>query len=517
MTSSTNQGMAGEWLGESLKNRSEDGHRIGLAPQPTEAVSESRIDASRKAELGQFMTPPAVAVFMASMFSNKTLPTCRLLDAGAGTGALSSAFLNRYAASGFDFGNLEVSAFEIDELLRARCSQTLAPYGTNLGVRFEVLPGDFIEHAVREGLQGRRDYTHAILNPPYKKINSNSKHRADLRCAGIETVNLYSAFVALSLSLLAPEGELVAIIPRSFCNGPYYRPFREFVLARAAICEMHLFESRNKAFKADDVLQENVIIKLRRGARQGKVKISTSTDATFVDLKTHSHPFNRIVLPGDAEKFIHVPTSSGRAGIELLPGIQCSLADIGVSVSTGPVVDFRVREHIRNMPEGGTVPLLYPAHFNGQGVDWPKANSRKPNAIHRNSETERWLYPVGFYCVVRRFSSKEEERRIVARVVDPKGFACAGVLGFENHLNVFHSKKEGLPEDLARGLSAFLNTTVVDEYFRRFNGHTQVNATDLKLMRYPTREALMSLGVWAARQTNPTQAMLDEQLEKLTV
>ncbi len=104
------------------------------------------------------------------------------------------------------------------------------------------------------------------------------------------------------------------------------------------------------------------------------------------------------------------------------------------------------------------------------------------------------MYPNGFYCVVRRFSSKEEKRRIVASVVQPADFADAEMVGFENHLNVFHEEKHGLPEALARGLAVFLNTTAVDENFRRFNGHTQVNATDLKAMKYPSRQQLMALG-----------------------
>ena len=53
------------------------------------------------------------------------------------------------------------------------------------------------------------------------------------------------------------EGQIVAIIPRSFCNGPYYRSFRDFILERAAIKQIHLFGSRNKAFMDDNVLQEN--------------------------------------------------------------------------------------------------------------------------------------------------------------------------------------------------------------------------------------------------------------------
>jgi len=48
--------------------------------------------------------------------------------------------------------------------------------------------------------------------------------------------------------------------------------------------------------------------------------------------------------------------------------------------------------------------------------------------------------------------------------------------------------------DLARGLAAFLNSTVADSYFRQFNGHTQVNATDLRSFRYPSVAQLATIG-----------------------
>jgi hypothetical protein len=244
--------------------------------------------------------------------------------------------------------------------------------------------------------------------------------------------------------------------------------------------------------------------------------VTTSTDDSFADLVTHTHPFNRIVFPDDTERFIHVPTSAVRNAIELSSAIHCSLEDIGIRVSTGPVIDFRLKEHLREMPEACTVPLLYPAHFNGQNIAWPKPDIKKPNAILCNAQTEKWLYPNGFYCVVRRFSSKEEERRIVASVVQPDTFAGAKMLGFENHLNVYHENKNGLSEALARGLGVYLNTTGVDENFRRSSGHTQVNATDLKMMKYPSRDALTKLGEWAIRSGEPTQSMIDEQLDKLS-
>lgn len=413
------------------------------------------------------------------------------------------------------FQSVELDAFEIDESLHAQLTQTLARYrGDNFSAQMH---GEDFIHAAADAIAGGLfarslpRYSHIILNPPYKKIGNHSAHRLALRRVGIETVNLYSAFVALAVAQAAPAGQIVAIIPRSFCNGPYYRPFREFVLERAAIRHMHLFESRNKAFKDDAVLQENIIIRLERGGEQGPVTISTSTDDTFADLASHCHPFTRIVFPDDPERFIHVPTSPETHVIERFPAVRYTLAELGIEVSTGPVVDFRLKEYLRDMPGPGTVPLLYPAHFSTAGRTWPIDGMKKSNAIERNSDTEKWLYPNGFYCVVRRFSSKEESRRIVASLVDPDAFNEAPALGFENHLNVFHKSRRGLPQALAHGLTAFLNTSAVDEAFRRFSGHTQVNATDLRRMKYPSRNVLTDLGRWAMQHETLTQRMIDEQ------
>lgn len=456
---------------------------------------------------------------MASLFPDAN-GYCHLLDAGAGIGSLSDAFLERWQAGGFHFRQVELDAFEIDDSLHPYLKKTLERHSNRSGFSAVVRGDDFIHAATGSLSVGlfagvTPPYTHAILNPPYKKINRQSAYRLALRSVGIETVNLYSAFVALAVALVAPGGQIVAIIPRSFCNGPYYRPFRDFILERAAIRHIHLFESRSKAFKDDEVLQENVIIRLERGGQQGPVTISTSTDDSFADLATHEHPFDRIMFPDDTERFIHVPTSTAKSAIELSSAVHYMLADLGIKVSTGPVVDFRLKEHLRDMPEPGAVPLIYPGHLSVTGTVWPVPGLKKPNAILRNEATEKWLYPNGFYCVVRRFSSKEEKRRVVASVVEPNAFGDHSLLGFENHINLFHENKGGLPEQLARGLAVFLNTTAVDESFRRFNGHTQVNATDLKLMKYPSREILIELGKWAKQHSEITQKMIDEQLGKL--
>lgn len=71
-----------------------------------------------------------------------------------------------------------------------------------------------------------------------------------------------------------------------------------------------------------------------------------------------------------------------------------------------------------------------------------------------------------------------------------------------------------MDEDTAKGLTTFLNSTILDEHFRVFSGHTQVNATDLRNMRYPSRELLRKLGQRAKGQPDD-QATIDRLLEGL--
>jgi adenine-specific DNA-methyltransferase len=147
-------------------------------------------------------------------------------------------------------------------------------------------------------------------------------------------------------------------------------------------------------------------------------------------------------------------------------------------------------------------------------VKWPKADSRKPNAIVDSPNTRELLVPAGIYVLVKRFSAKEEPRRIVASVYDANRFKALHV-GFENHLNYFHIAGSGMPMNMAKGLAAFLNSTAVDQYFRRFSGHTQVNATDLRSFRYPARRKLEQLGSELGGLKMPQQELDDLVREAL--
>lgn len=451
------------------------------------------LDSNNKSKYGQFMTPSHIADFMAGLFSSDE-SAVKLLDCGAGIGSLSIAAVKKLKHV------LSAELWEIDPIMQKQLELNIR----SMDIQFTIHTKDFIFDAVDQILSncGER-FTHAIINPPYKKISSRSAYRQELRKLGIETVNLYTAFLALTIMLMKKNGQIVAIIPRSFCNGAYYKPFRKMLMKECCIEHIHIFKSRNSLFEDDGVLQENIILKIRKSKQQDRVVISQSYDGRFHDYEQKFIDFCDVVKPDDKELFIHIPTDNAQADNYIF---QCTLSELGLNVSTGPVVDFRMKQYLQQQPSNDTVPLLYPHHFTDGQLKYPKEH-KKPNAIIASSETKKWLLPNnGYYVIVKRFSTKEEKRRVVAYIVNPNEIEKEWI-GFENHWNVFHVEKNGFDKSVAMGLACFLNSTSLDNQFRVFSGHTQVNVTDLKNLRYPSMEVLLKLG--DAYQTTMNQEHID--------
>ena len=460
---------------------------------------------------------------MASLFE-RNVRYARILDAGAGTGILFAASVQALCHRERKPKAIKVVAFENDERLLPYLDETMnlcrdACEHAGIGFEGAVCNDDFVSASLEQledGLFGpeKKRFTHAILNPPYKKIKGKTETRKQLHAAGMETSNLYAAFVWLAARLLATSGELVAITPRSFCNGPYFRRYRKALLKLLGLRRIHVFESRKKVFADDGVLQENVIFYGVRDERQPEyVQVSVSEGPDFNKAAARNICFEHVVLPSDSDAFIHlVLDEEGARALKQMARFRSSLLDLRLDVSTGRVVDFRAREFLRSKPEVGTVPLVYPCHFENGFIRWPLANGKKPNAIVSSRQTQDLMVASGYYVLTKRFTAKEERRRVVAAIYDPHRVKAASA-GFENHLNYYHAKGGGISPDLAKGLALFLNSRLCDQYFRLFSGHTQVNATDLRKLRYPTRQQLICLGRHV-HTLMPGQDKIDALLQK---
>jgi adenine-specific DNA-methyltransferase len=476
-----------------------------------------RLDPERKAALGQFLTPVSIARLIAS-FLHCDAPDVVLLDAGAGVGALLGAVVEMLCERSQPPRSVEVVAYEIEPLFLPYLRDTLCTcaaicHQAQVAFSFQVIEEDFIAHAVDLLTlpllsKGHPTYTCAVLNPPYHKIRTDSQHRQLLRRVGIETSNIYPGFLALAAFLLSPGGELAAITPRSFCNGPYFRPFRQFFLKEMALQQFHIFESRERAFRDDAVLQENIIF----SAQKTKEKPAGLAIRTGLDSDDDSHTvwnvsYTDVIQPDDPHQVIRLAADALEQQVATqMARLHATLDSLGLSVSTGRVVDFRAASFLRQQPGKDTAPLIYPTHITGGVIQWPKPQSKKPNALVSCAETRDLFVPNEHYVLVRRFTAKEERKRVVAVVYDARHIPGA-VVGFENHLNYFHRNGQGLPPVLAKGLAVFLNSTLVDTYLRQFNGHTQVNAADLRMLRYPSIEQLLALGRGFDRTVQSQQAI----------
>ena len=460
--------------------------------------ANSELDEKVRGKLGQFMSTSAVSELLAGMFETSS-GDISLLDAGAGVGSLTAAFVQQAASC--NLSSLHATCYEISDILYHHLQSTLKlceeeARGNGISWGQDLFKCDFIEHSVNElSVDGYLPkYNKAILNPPYLKISAKGRERTLLRKVGIETGNLYSAFVALAIKQLQSGGELVAITPRSFCNGPYFNDFRRMMLDECSLNKIQVFNSRKSAFKADKVLQENVVYHLTKGEPQReKIIVYSSSCAEDSSPTVYEVPFEEVVQPNNPDRFIHIIRDEEERLIANRAGsLPCSLSDLGVQASTGKVVDFRTRENLLHDFVDGSVPLLFPQHIQNCAITWPIEGAKKPNALLNNENTANLVVPNGTYILTRRLTAKEEKRRIVAAIYR-ETVADVDVVGFDNKTNYFHADGKPLDDSIAKGLWAFLNSTLVDNYFRQMNGHTQVNATDLRVLRYPTKEQLLRI------------------------
>lgn len=308
-----------EAISAEIHSKESDDRSLLSIPDALRASFFASADPRHQKALGQFLTPPHVADLMAAMF-NLRASHIRLLDAGAGMGILSAAFVRRQIQKREPPKRIEVTAYELDPALIGGIEETYAACNfacQERGVHFSgtVHNADFIAEAA-EMFRGDffckapQVFDAAIVNPPYGKLPTASEGYRLLHAVGAETTNLYTAFLSLIIGLLRPYGEMVAITPRSFCNGPYFKSFRRRLLRETSLGRIHVFQSRTSAFKNDNVLQENVILHAVKNTRQSpSIRVSQSSGSADDTVHSRNFAASEIVSPTDAEAFIHIPTS----------------------------------------------------------------------------------------------------------------------------------------------------------------------------------------------------------------
>jgi len=471
---------------------------------------------------GQYFTPSGIADLMAAQINQKN-DVIRILDAGAGTGVLGCALCERLANQKKKPSKIELVAYETDEELIELLEgaiKYLKRYIEEKGIFFEfqIKKEDFVlkyAHNLQKmpSFFNQPDsdikYDICISNPPYFKLS-----RTDSRATAASEVvygqpNIYFLFMAIAASILKIGGELVFITPRSFASGNYFRLFREkfFKLVRPEF--IHLFNSRKEAFKKDGVLQENIILKSRRendwqpDAESKSIVISSSSGIRDIELsRKREIPLTDIIDLNTDNKVLKIPGEDWEkisAKFNLWNG---SLEEYGLKISTGPVVAFRAKKFIieKQSENARRIPLLWLHNVKTMEIAWPLYKRGKLQYIEESPESLSLLIPNGNYVLLRRFSAKEEARRLVAAPFIGKVYPYE-MVGLENHINYIYRPGGTLKEEEAWGLAVLYNSSFYDRYFRGLNGSTQVGAKEVNSLPFPPLETIIEIGKKAMSNT----------------
>lgn len=448
---------------------------------------------------GQFFTSKETARFMAGLYhipDNKSKVS--ILDAGAGSGILSCALLERLEQMS-SVQIIELTCYENDENILELLSDNIqaCQEKSKKTVQIQIITDNYIISQYLDfnhmlgGNSDPKKYDLVIGNPPYMKISKDAPEATAMPEVCYGAPNLYFIFAAMGLFNLADYGEMVYIIPRSWTSGAYFKRFRHYFLTEGKLEHIHLFVSRNKVFDKEDVLQETIIIKVKK-TRQTPEKVtitSSHSNNDFDNITSLTVPYGLVVSGSDY--YVYLVTDEKEVSVlRRLNGFDKTLPDIGLKMKTGLMVDFRNREILRDGAEEGAIPLFYSQHIKQGEVQFPIQKEHE----YVVTDKKGLMQDNRNYLFVKRFTAKEERRRLQCGVYLSKNYPQYKKISTQNKINFIDGLITEMSECLVYGLYVIFNSTIYDEYYRILNGSTQVNSTEINAMPVPDLESIQEMG-----------------------
>ena len=453
------------------------------------------IPENHKVTYSQYFTEINIASQMASMLT--VTGGAVIGDHGAGTGILGATVIAKSLHdAGSEMPPLSLNAFEVDDLLHEAFSKCLG--------EVELFAASLCQPKPQISLQ--KDFTAiapqicsgsykeildvAIVNPPYQKLNQSTELAKLMKNHLVSTPNLYAVFLVLSIMLLKQKGELVAIVPRSFCSGDYFRPFRKWLKSQGAIDWIVRYKRRSNIFRQDNVLQENVTIRFRKGVEQPKkVRISLcDSPDTAPEFDTMVDSLD--VIPKDSDYFFVPADKEELNALHKLRSQPYSAKEWGICISTGKLEDFRLKEFVTpSAPTNNWAPVVYSQHWERGSIKltWNSHRCKKPAYLLKNEYTKPKLIPRGNYVLIKRISANDDrQERCHSCVLTNDCDLPGNWWAIDNHIQIIKGTDDHpLTSEEAIALANYLKSSDINKVLKLISGTTQLNKNDLLQLRYP--------------------------------
>lgn len=469
----------------------------------------STVKQGHKKDYGQFFTPVEVAQFMASLvFDNRN--SISVLDPGCGVGILACALIESLVDDNSGIKKINLVVYEIDEhvlIYTKKCLEYLQVWlkNCNIVLKYKIYKKDFIleNSQVIENSHSLfcevSKFDFIICNPPYFKLPKD-----DLRVKAVPSIvkgqtNIYVIFMALASRLLKPDGEMIFITPRSFASGNNFKLFRKFFIASVKLKRVHLFESRKQLFSKDYISQENIILHTKNETGDSfdyRFFISSSKHIKNIDgTSAELIKMSEVIDIQSEESILNFPSNAAEYKvISIFRKWKDRLIDYGIKVSTGPVVFFRAGDSLSDeFKRNISAPMIWPHNVAKMRVVWPDVRIGRSKYIDFTPVSKSILIQNKNYVLVRRFSSKDEQNRLIAapQIADKN---AGDFIGIENRLNYIYKSQGELDLYETMGLAALLNSKIFNDYLRISNGSVNISATELRELPMPPLSMIAEIG-----------------------
>lgn len=326
-----------------------------------------------------------------------------------------------------------------------------------------------------------------IGNPPYGRVTLDEPMRQHYARSLYGHANLYGLFTDLALRLAKPTGVVAYLTPTSFLGGQYFKALRELLTTETSPAAFDFVTDRNGVF--DDVLQETMLATYTRDRRQVPAAVSVVIPQGLNAARVE--PVGHVAVTTTGDPWLLPRTPADAVFLQTITAMPTRLADLGYTVSTGPLVWNRHKSQLRTEPATGILPLIWAESVVPDGfvfsserrnhVPFIAVNHDQPHLVARES------------CVlVQRTTSKEQNRRLLAALLPQQFLDEHGGAVIENHLNMVQASP--LTAHVSpRTITALLNSEAVDRAFRCISGSVAVSAYELNALPLPSTNQLQEI------------------------
>ena len=355
-----------------------------------------QLSKDEKKEYGIFITPQIIISKLANSIikhaSENGINIRTILEPSCGTCEIVNYCDNI-------FNGIHIDAVEFNNKIFERIKSLTFKNSVN------IIHQDFIK------FESSVKYDLIIGNPPYFVLEKGYKISKKMEPYIYGRPNIFGLFIIQAISMLAPNGILAFIIPKSFLNSAYYSKIRNYIKETCKIIEIIDFEKDNKFI---DTQQSTFGIILKRESNSKIPSIECNYSIKINDNFMFTN--DSLMLRSLFEK-------------------STTLEKIGLSVRTGNIVWNQHKDELTD--DDNECVLIYNTNLTKEHTIDLK--SFKNEEKHQYIKKDGRIDPV---LVVNRGNGNSTYKLNYALISN------IGPYLIENHLNEIYSAKKIKKEDL---------------------------------------------------------------------